>query len=205
MEIPQNKLNDVVCVIKFIIILDNFGKRIYSKYYTNDYNLDNENKQFEFERKLSYYTIDNNVEINGIDIFNYLSFNIISNISPEVIIFIGSDEDNNEVLLSEFYNNFEKNLINLVQDSLTRKNIYKVYQQLIIVIDEMVNEGLYINSDSNSIERIVNLNEKQVESTTSSILNMFTGKKEQNENNSNSLFGNILSGAKNYLTKTMNY
>ena len=69
----------------------------------------------------------------------------------------------------------------------------------------MVNEGLYINSDSNSIERIVNLNEKQVESTTSSILNMFTGKKEQNENNSNSLFGNILSGAKNYLTKTMNY
>ena len=205
MEIPQNKLNDVVCVIKFIIILDNFGKRIYSKYYTNDYNLDNENKQFEFERKLSYYTIDNNVEINGIDIFNYLSFNIISNISPEVIIFIGSDEDNNEVLLNEFYNNFEKNLINLVQDSLTRKNIYKVYQQLIIVIDEMVNEGLYINSDSNSIERIVNLNEKQVESTTSSILNMFTGKKEQNENNSNSLFGNILSGAKNYLTKTMNY
>ena len=205
MEIPQNKLNDVVCVIKFIIILDNFGKRIYSKYYTNDYNLDNENKQFEFERKLSYYTIDNNVEINGIDIFNYLSFNIISNISPEVIIFIGSDEDNNEVLLNEFYNNFEKNLINLVQDSLTRKNIYKVYQQLIIVIDEMVNEGLYVNSDCNSIDRIVNLNEKQVESTTSSILNMFTGKKEQNENNSNSLFGNILSGAKNYLTKTMNY
>ena len=205
MEIPQNKLNDVVCVIKFIIILDNDGKRIYSKYYTNDYNLDNENKQFEFERKLSYYAIENNLEINGIDIFSYLSFNILSNISPEVIIFIGSDEDNNEVLLSEFYNNFEKNLINLVQDSLTRKNIYKVYQQLIIVIDEMVNEGLYINSDSNSIERIVNLNEKQVESTTSSILNMFTGKKEQNENNSNSLFGNILSGAKNYLTKTMNY
>ena len=205
MEIPQNKLSDVVCVIKFIIILDNDGKRIYSKYYTNDYNLDNENKQFEFERKLSYYAIENNLEINGIDIFSYLSFNILSNISPEVIIFIGSDEDNNEVLLSEFYNNFEKNLINLVQDSLTRKNIYKVYQQLIIVIDEMVNEGLYINSDSNSIERIVNLNEKQVESTTSSILNMFTGKKEQNENNSNSLFGNILSGAKNYLTKTMNY
>ena len=205
MEIPQNKLNDVVCVIKFIIILDNFGKRIYSKYYTNDYNLDNENKQFEFERKISHYAVENNVESNGIDIFNYLSFNILSNISPEVIIFIGSDEDNNEVLLNEFYNNFEKNLINLVQDSLTRKNIYKVYQQLIIVIDEMVNEGLYINSDSNSIERIVNLNEKQVESTRSSILNMFTGKKEQNENNSNSLFGNILSGAKNYLTKTMNY
>ena len=205
MEIPQNKLSDVVCVIKFIIILDNDGKRIYSKYYTNDYNLDNENKQFEFERKLSYYAIENNLEINGIDIFSYLSFNILSNISPEVIIFIGSDEDNNEVLLSEFYNNFEKNLINLVQDSLTRKNIFKVYQQLIIVIDEMVNEGIYINSDCNSIERIVNLNEKQGENTTSSILNMFTGKKEQNENNSNSLFGNILSGAKNYLTKTMNY
>ena len=205
MEIPQNKLSDVVCVIKFIIILDNDGKRIYSKYYTNDYNLDNENKQFEFERKLSYYAIENNLEINGIDIFSYLSFNILSNISPEVIIFIGSDEDNNEVLLSEFYNTFEKNLISLVQDSLTRKNIFKVYQQLIIVIDEMVNEGIYINSDCNSIERIVNLNEKQGENTTSSILNMFTGKKEQNENNSNSLFGNILSGAKNYLTKTMNY
>ncbi len=205
MEIPQNKLSDVVCVIKFIIILDNDGKRIYSKYYTNDYNLDNENKQFEFERKLSYYAIENNLEINGIDIFSYLSFNILSNISPEVIIFIGSDEDNNEVLLSEFYNTFEKNLISLVQDSLTRKNIFKVYQQLIIVIDEMVNEGIYINSDCNSIERIVNLNEKQGENTTSSILNMFTGKKEQNETNSNSLFGNILSGAKNYLTKTMNY
>ena len=45
MEIPQNKLKDIVCVIKFIIILDNYGKRIYSKYYTKEYELDDDNKQ----------------------------------------------------------------------------------------------------------------------------------------------------------------
>lgn len=205
MEIPQNKLKDIVCVIKFIIILDNYGKRIYSKYYTKEYELDDDNKQLEFEKKLSQYALDNNVANNEIDVFNYLTFNIISNISPEVIIFIGGGEDDNELLLNEFYNNFETILFNLIQDSLTRKSIYKVYDKLIIVIDEMVNEGLYINSEHKSIEKIVHLDESKNESNTSSILNMLTGKNQQSENNSNSLFGNILSGAKSYLTKTMNY
>ena len=130
MEIPQNKLKDIVCVIKFIIILDNYGKRIYSKYYTKEYELDDDNKQLEFEKKLSQYALDNNVANNEIDVFNYLTFNIISNISPEVIIFIGGGEDDNELLLNEFYNNFESILFNLIQDSLTRKSIYKVYDKL---------------------------------------------------------------------------
>ncbi len=51
--------------------------------------------------------LDNNVIHNEID---YLSFNSILNIIPEVIIFIGGDENGNELLLNKFYLNFESNL-----------------------------------------------------------------------------------------------
>lgn len=43
-----------------------------------------------------------------------------------MIIFIGGDENGNELLLNEFYLNFETNLLNLIQDFLTRKGIYKI-------------------------------------------------------------------------------
>jgi hypothetical protein len=58
-----------------------------------------------------------------------------------VIIFIGGDENGKELLLNEFYLNFETNWLNLIQDSLTRKGIYKVYDKFIfVIIDEMVKE-----------------------------------------------------------------
>ena len=36
-DIKDEYLDNIVCVIKFILILDNSGKRIYCRYYTNDY------------------------------------------------------------------------------------------------------------------------------------------------------------------------
>ena len=46
----QEKLNDLVCNIKFITILDNSGKIIYGKYFT----IKEREKQIELEKQIAF-------------------------------------------------------------------------------------------------------------------------------------------------------
>ena len=43
------------------------------------------------------------VEKNEFDIFNYEKYNIICEINKEIAIFIGQDENDNEILLHDFF------------------------------------------------------------------------------------------------------
>ena len=54
----EAKLNNVACLIKFIIILDNNGKIIYSKYYTDK---NTPEKQRDFEKQLCYQVKNLNI------------------------------------------------------------------------------------------------------------------------------------------------
>ena len=46
----REKLKEVVCLIRFVVILDNNGKTIYSKYYTEEF--ENIKDQKDFEKKI---------------------------------------------------------------------------------------------------------------------------------------------------------
>ena len=96
-NINDENFNDMACIIKFILILDNSSKRLYSIYYTNDYST--LESQLDFELRLSKISSKYSVEKNDIDIFNYEKYNIICEISKEIAIFIGQDEEDNELLL----------------------------------------------------------------------------------------------------------
>ena len=50
----KEKLKGIVCLIKFVIVVDNKGKNIYSRYYSDEF--ENKDYQKEFEKNICLST-----------------------------------------------------------------------------------------------------------------------------------------------------
>ena len=213
-------LEDIVGIIKFILILDNSGKRIYSNYYTKDY--ETIESQLDFENRLSKITATYSVDKNDIDIFNFEKYNIVCKIDKEIAIFIGQDENDNEALLNDFFKMFEIQLFNFIGDNLSREKILNHYNEIVLLIDEMVSSGIVLNIDEHSIyNRIKNSdktqkNNEKVQSSggiMNGIFGYFTGKnynqtpseQKKEEQESSNIFGGLMASARGYLKKNIEY
>ena len=217
-NLDDENFKGMACIIKFIIILDNYSKRIYSIYYTNDYNT--LESQLDFELRLSKISTKYSVEKNDVDIFNYEKYNVICEIGKEVAIFIGQDQDDNEILLEEFFSMFKIQLFNFVGEDLTRKSILNHYKEIVMLIDEMVVGGIILNIDEHNLyDRIKNSEKKQKKEEKSSggimsgLFGYFTGKssnqtpneQKKEEQESNNIFGGLMASARGYLKKNIEY
>ena len=216
-NISDENFEGTVCIIKFIIILDNSGKRLYSNYYTDNY--PTIESQLDFELRLSKITSKYSVEKNEIDIFTFENYNIICKIEKEISIFIGQDEDNNELLLEQFFSMLETQFFNFIGEELSRQKILNHYKEIVLLIDEMVIGGVILNIDEHSLyDRVKNSEKKQEEKSKSGgimsgIFGYFTGRNygqtpnEQKieEKKSNDIFGSLLDSAKGYMKKNIEY
>jgi hypothetical protein len=77
-------------------------------------------------------------------------------ITKEVAIFIGGDEGDNEAVLANVLEIFEEVLLSLTKGSLTRRNLLENYQGLLVAIDEMIDDGIIINTDAENLDIKVN-------------------------------------------------
>jgi len=203
--------NLIVCKINFIIFLDNDGKRLYSKYY--DENLIKIQKEFEI--KLSKFVINNNIQRNDVDIFIFEEYTIVSKISPEIAIFIGSSENTNECLLVNFYDTLEYCLFNIIENSLTKEKLLENYDKIIILIDELINDGLIMNINVDNIDKIIKLEDNSSYNNNYSndinnnnksgfagfFKNLFSS---SNDDDNNKIFGSLINDASNYVNKNIN-
>ena len=203
--------NLLVCKINFIIFFDNDGKRLYSKYY--DQNLIKIQKEFEI--KLSKFVINNNIQRNDVDIFIFEEFTIVSKISPEIAIFIGSSENTNECLLVNFYDTLEYCLFNIIENSLTKEKLLENYDKIIILIDELINDGLIMNINVDNIDKIIKLEDSSYNNNNSNENNNNNNKSgfggffknfffSSNDDANNKIFGSLINDASNYVNKNIN-
>ena len=158
LQISQN-ISDIVCSIKFFLILDNSGNRIYCSYYISK---DNENQELGsieaqkiFEKKLCEIIIKSNIDQVDLDIINFENYSILCKVNGEVNIFIGIKENDNEILLEKIYDVFEAQLFDIVHDNLSRENIFKFYDKIIILIDEIIYGGIALNINKDSLNDII--------------------------------------------------
>ena len=182
----EEKLNNVSCLIRFIIILDNNGKIIYSRYYIDK----NEDKQREFERQLSFQVKNLNIIPGEIDIFPYEDYNIFIKMIGEVAYFIGINEDDNEVLGYNFCKIFESGLSDILRDNFERTKIFNSLEKIMILIDEMVYNGVVVNTDQESIEKLI----MQQEEGVSKFISFNSG--DSGSSGGGGLFSSLFSGAK---------
>ena len=219
--IKDEDLENVVCLIKFILILDNSGKRIYCQYYTKEY--ETLESQFDFESRLSRITATLSIDRNQVDIFNFENYNIICKINNEVAIFIGQDENDNEVLLDHFLETFEMELFNFIGEDLSREKVLNHYNDIVLLVDEIVTGGIVLNIDEHSLynriifEKTQTNKEKQEQQSGGGIMSglfgYFTGKKsnqtpseqKKEEKESSNIFGGLMASAKGYLKKNIEY
>jgi len=220
--IKDEDLENIVCIIKFILILDNSGKRIYCQYYTKEY--ETLESQFDFENRLSRITATLSVDRNQVDIFNFENYNIICKINNEVAIFIGQDENDNEVLLDHFLETFEMELFNFIGEDLSREKVLNHYNEIVLLVDEMITGGVVLNIDEHSLynriknsEKTQTNNDKQEQQSGGGIMSglfgYFTGKKsnqtpseqKKEEQESSNIFGGLMASAKGYLKKNIEY
>ena len=219
-NIRDEDLEDILCIIKFLLILDNSGKRIYCNYYTKEY--ETLESQLEFESRLSKITATYSVDKDNIDIFNFENYNIICKIDKEIAIFIGQNENDNELLLNEVFKMFEIQLFNFVGDNITRDKILSHYNDIILLIDEFITGGIVLNIDEHSLfERVKNAEKTQKKNEKpksgggimSGIFGYFTGKnydqtpneQKKEEKESSNIFGGLMASARGYLKKNIEY
>ena len=158
LQISPN-ISNIICSIKFFLILDNSGNRIYCSYYISK---DNENQELGsieaqkiFEKKLCEIIIKSNIDQVDLDIINFENYSILCKVNGEVNIFIGIKENDNEILLEKIYDVFEAQLFDIVHDNLSRENIFKFYDKIIILIDEIIYGGIALNINKDSLNDII--------------------------------------------------
>ena len=182
----EEKLDNVACLIKFIIILDNSGKLIYGKYFIDK----DQERQREFEKQLCFQVKNLNISQGELDIFNIDDYNILVKIIGEIAYFIGLNENDNECLGYNFCKIFENCVGNITNDNFGRQKIFDNLDKIMLIIDEMVDNGLIINSDSDSIEKLIS----QQDESGSKFISF--GTSEQSSSSGGGLFSSIFSGAK---------
>ena len=184
----EEKLDNVACLIKFIIILDNSGKIIYSKYYI-DKNIE---KQREFERQLCFQVKNLNIIPDELDIFSFEDFNIFVKMIGEVTYFIGINEEDNECLGYNFCKIFESCLSIILGDNFQRTKIFSNLGRIMILIDEMVYNGVIVNTDKECLEKLI-IHQPQ---GVSKFISFNTT--ESGSSGGGGLFSSLFSGAKNF-------
>lgn len=88
---------------------------------------------------------------NPVDVFSINDFHVVCKINKEVAIFIGADENDNECIIANVLEIFEECLENITKSN-SKKSIMENYQRIALIIDEMIDEGILINTDCESIE-----------------------------------------------------
>ena len=182
----EENLADIACLIKFIIILDNNGKLIYAKYFIDK----EQERQREFEKQLCFQVKNLNISQDELDIFNIDDYNVFVKIIGEIAYFIGVNEDDNECLGYNFCKIFENCLGSITNDNFDRKKIFNNLDKIMLIIDEMVDNGLIINTDPDSIEKLTSLQDQ----SGSKFISFASS--EQSSSSGGGLFSSIFSGAK---------
>ena len=148
----EEKLSDVTCLIKFIIILDNSGKIIYSRYYTDK---NTPEKQRDFEKQLCFQVKNLNILPGELDIFSIEDFNVFVKLIGEIAYFIGINENDNECLGNNFCKIFENCLSSILNDNFERTKIFNNLEKIMLLIDEMIDNRIIVNTDQESIEKLI--------------------------------------------------
>ncbi|CAD8064333.1 unnamed protein product [Paramecium primaurelia] len=151
-------------IFGIIFVRSQDGTRLYSKYYPQLFpknllrvpegvltNIDVQ-KQFEHnvwekgKRVGARLTKGSETEI-----FQYCQFNIVMKAFNEVHLFVLGDFEENEIILSQVINGIYESLNHITKDHINKKTLLENFDQVIIIIDEICDQGIIITIDPSVI------------------------------------------------------
>jgi len=176
------------CETKGVVVLDNEGRRIYSKYYNPPRDLATHTAQQLFEQQLHAKTLKTNPSNQVSEVLIIEPFVAVFKILNDVTVYLLGDNEENEILLASLLDSLTESLEMLYKGELDRRRILEEVDLLVIAVDESFEDGLVMCCDAMSIvERVV-----MREGATSTK----TAKKE-------GAFERAIQNAKDAITKTL--
>jgi hypothetical protein len=167
--------NEVIHKIKGILILDENGKKIYSKYYCK--NFSNLEKQKNFEEEVFIKSQKTKTFYEEVLILqNTMTIFTTSN---DLYIYVIGDTSENELVLTEVLCGLKDSLNQQFSDQLEKRTLLENFDYLLFTIEEMIDEGIIMEIDSETISERVTQSSKEVESTKDYITKFFQSTTDQ--------------------------
>ncbi|CAB3978046.1 coatomer subunit zeta-1 isoform X2 [Paramuricea clavata] len=158
--------------VKGVLILDNDGERILSKYYDDTYPTVKEQK--EFEKNLFNKTSRVNAEIV---MFEGLTCVYRSNIDLYFYV-IGSSSEN-ELILVSVLNAFYDTVSQILRKSVEKKMLMDNLDVMMLAMDELVDGGVILDAEAASIIHKVAAKNDDVPLSERSVANVLQSAKDQ--------------------------
>ncbi|SMN19105.1 similar to Saccharomyces cerevisiae YPL010W RET3 Zeta subunit of the coatomer complex (COPI), which coats Golgi-derived transport vesicles [Maudiozyma saulgeensis] len=143
--------------VEGILVLDSKGDRIYGKYYNPPHSVSDEyaiskslatsNKiQLEFEKQLFKKTHKKNAEI-----MLYENHLVLYKEYTDVTLYLIGDGNENELVLQEAFDAYRNSIELVLHNGVDKKNIQENYDLILLAIDELIDNGIILETDPASI------------------------------------------------------
>ena len=154
-------LTGMVGDVKGVVVLDNEGKRIIAKYYNAPRGLETNHNQKNFERQIFIKSNKqgNSAKVNMYenDIMTIDNYTAVFRCYTDMTIYILGDRDDNELVLAMVLDTIHECFDKVFKHSIERKSLINNMTAVILVIDELIDQGIIMATDSATILKRINI------------------------------------------------
>ncbi|GAB5588141.1 Golgi-to-ER vesicle coat component [Umbelopsis nana] len=130
--------------IKAVILLDAEGNRVLSKYYGKDYASTKDQKAFEKG------LFDKTKRAQG-EIIMYDNQIVLYRSNIDIFFYVVASADENELMISSMLNAFYDAVSTLLRHQVEKRSILDNLDLVVLCLDETVDDGIILETDSNAI------------------------------------------------------
>ncbi|KAI8581654.1 hypothetical protein K450DRAFT_230544 [Umbelopsis ramanniana AG] len=130
--------------IKAVILLDAEGNRVLSKYYGKDFASTKDQKAFEKG------LFDKTKRAQG-EIIMYDNQIVLYRSNIDIFFYVVASADENELMISSMLNAFYDAVSTLLRHQLEKRSILDNLDLVVLCLDETVDDGIILETDSNAI------------------------------------------------------
>lgn len=133
-------------MIKAVLVLDNDGERLVTKYFDNDA-FPTVKEQRSFESKLFKKTSkEQDSEIVLLE-----DYTVIYKSNVDLLFYIIGDSSENELVLSNMLTTFYETVSTVLAKNVEKRCLLANLHQILLLVDEMVDNGIVMDTDTASI------------------------------------------------------
>ena len=151
----HKKMEAFIQQIRGVFVLDKNGKRLLSKYYSNDLK-NNLSKQLNLEDNVANKTVKSKTQSQGeCDIIMIENYNVVFQNIQDICIYVVGAGYENELVLSEVLTGLVDGLMLLFRNQLTKRTFLENFDLIVLALDEVIEDGIIIETDSQAIAQKV--------------------------------------------------
>jgi hypothetical protein len=159
-------------IVKAIMVLDNDGSRLLSKYYDDQFPSIKE--QREFEKSLFNKTHKANAEIIMLD-----GLTVVYRSNIDLFFYVVGSTNENEIMLVSLLNCFYDSLSQLLRKNVEKKYLLDNLDAVMLSLDEICDNGVILESDPAQVAQRVALKTDDVPLDQQTVVDVLRSARDQ--------------------------